>query len=580
MELFVQGEYQAFLDSLVKPSPLERRLGGYALIALGRYTEARDELIMAISQGEPGAAVCLATVYRLLGEHRLAYSTLPTHEPASAMDKVLWWRERAVQAWLVSDFTSATMRLHQAWSLAATIDYLKPGIAHLMGMTYSEWGYDQKALYWLNLGLAIARGPRRQRIAYSLAQVEIYLGRYNDAFARLQQLQPSGHTSYLWGNLERARGQPLLAEQHYANALAQAEEDMDTELAAYAALGLAATQPAYLLKARRLGQEVGDRFGYFANLREASIDLSAKRAPHLEELAKQLKSVQMLREAAIAHLMLAEIAVRNLELERAKSECNAALELALATDGVMSLAQELRYLLELRRYLPELAPALIPAIRMAEKPLMLEFYSLGKPSLRLDGEPYKLRIPRSAELLAYFLLHPGATLEEVLLSLYEGEGDRQELRRNFHHLRQDLANLPQVQLEFSEGRYSLHHPALWWDYKAFHTHYEKGNHEAALSLYKGPFFGESAWAQPHQQHTESRALVAGLRLLEHYMQEKPAQVAPHLQRLITLAPQDPTVLDWATQIIRQDPAQRGPITHLYQRELGLVPDELRGRYSN
>lgn len=597
MELIEAGDYPGFLRLLC---PMDEpttddllgacqdywalRMAGFALLGLGRVEQAKELLLVVVGRKGYGGS-CLANAYRLLGDLDAAEAALGSEGKASrvgfafevelspsqaALESILWYREAGALAFDAGDFVLAEKHYKEAWNQAAVWGrFLLPSIGSGLGLLYGEWGYDSKAVQYLQQVRHLANPSRKKRNDLILALALVHVGDYQQAWELLSTLEEFGALYfYALGLYHRARGSRE-AKAAFERGLELAKQQSLDSMVAYCALGLAHYEVGYLGLAKRFGR--GSRFEMMLQLRELGFLVSrspAEAIGALESLAAKLTKAQYLREVALVRLLMAEAYLLLGEMEEASTQARVAYSLSLSIGGVMALSQELRYL-ELRRYLSDLAPQLLPAVRGVGGDNVLEVYSLGRLEVNLDGKPHRFRVPKSKELLVYFLLQGRASLDQILLDVYP-DHDNPKL---FHYAKEDLQTIPGVDLRFDklERAYTFAHPHLWWDYR-FVNEALKHNSKGVFSVYKGPFMEGYDWAAQERVVLESKVLNEGLLLFQSYFdRQEYTQAARLLKHLVVVAPSNPYIEDYVGRLVAVLPAERGVFAALYAKELGVVP---------
>jgi TolB-like protein/Tfp pilus assembly protein PilF len=213
--------------------------------------------------------------------------------------------------------------------------------------------------------------------------------------------------------------------------------------------------------------------------------------------------------------------------------------------------------------------------------------------------------PWRTALLAYLAAaRPrGFHRRDTLFALFWAESDtgraRNALNQAIHRLRQALGE--GVLISRGDEEIGLNPEAFWCDAAAFEEALDRGDHEAALELYRGDllpgFFVADApelesWLERERAHLRARACAGALALAARREAEGEfREAAQWIRRALDLAPEDEATLRRLLRILDRIP-ERAAALRAYddfaqrlEREYGLEPapetralvGEIRGR---
>lgn len=605
-------------QGLAQPSPQDDRMAGACLCNLRRLQEAKELLLRAQARGCCAAGIELATVYRFLGQPKLAAAVLEQVPQAEldAFDRALWLRERGAVHFADGELGQAAEALELAWGVAhrsSDTGALLASIGHLLGLVCGALGLDARAAHYLGEALRRAHPGRAGHIRLTWALHLSYLGRFEQAEQELRLARPELEArpgsapvlEYVAGVCHRMQGRwgPALFAFHEAARLARQAEEAETEF--YALLGACTAQlglrdyagaRASLARAQPLAANAKMRASYLLRSGALKVQMDAPDGP--EDLQRALQAFEALglqREAGWAWLHLAEAHLR------AGEEARALEALAKATDVRHSLGSGSPLVLELR-LLPRAAllvgsraddPYLKSLCADAagaglEAPTQVELRTLGHAELRVNGAPARPKYRHALEVLCFLLDRPGARLGEILASLFP-DTPHARARNYFHQVRYDLEKaLPGLRIPHDAGRYRVEWrgAVLSWDYaelrRAIATK-DARRFAHALARYGGPFLpaAESEWAQGLRAECELAVSAFGRQLIaELHRAGRDAECLEVANRLAQLDPFDELVNEMRVRSCHavggRDQAARliGGICRLYQQEVGEVPQGL------
>ena len=145
-------------ETLTHPSAFEDRWGGFCLLALGKFEQARFLLERAFVGHELGAAVHLAYLDRINGDYNAAIRWLNLVEVADldALSETFRLREHGLLAVANGDLQAGADALEEAWVESFGNEecaFLRPGLAQALGHALLQKGEHGRALKSLNRAL-------------------------------------------------------------------------------------------------------------------------------------------------------------------------------------------------------------------------------------------------------------------------------------------------------------------------------------------------------------------------------------------------------------------------------------------
>jgi len=168
-------------------------------------------------------------------------------------------------------------------------------------------------------------------------------------------------------------------------------------------------------------------------------------AAELEAIANSLFEMGLLQEMGAVKLHLAAIHLADAP-ERTLATLDELHVLSVTLQNRSFLAREWMVLPELHRFASKLRPALAGL-----PPPVLELRTLGDERILVAGSEVRLPLRRAPELLAYFLEHKTATLEQVTANLFPDE-KRRTAKSYFHQFRHQLKqHVEGLEVEYDAG---------------------------------------------------------------------------------------------------------------------------------
>lgn len=599
------------------PSAQEDRWAGWVLINLDRHLEANDLLIRSVQRGCAEARIELATVQRLQGSFQDALLILDALEHLSfqtPFDEALYWREKGMVYFSLSQSESALMALNSAWDIIqreSDLQCLRAAAAQSLGMFFLFQRQYRRAVHYFSAALeGIVVLSRELKIRLQRARCQIYLGAFSDAKNDLDFLEQHvtnhptlrGEVAYNQGLLFRATEAWSDSEEHFLTAAKLARAAQEPELAFYAEINAATVMVMQhklerarilLVRAKSIAHSPRDHATW--NWRQGYYLLHSKpleAMPLLETAANAFEGINLPRETLGCWLNHAEAARRAGLLEQAKQSLQTAVDVTSTADDAFA-AIELALLPGLKAWLTDLEPVwqniLLPAI-MDSSPQMLELLTLGKSELRVNGRAVSLRMARTTEILAFLLKKPNRTKSEILVGLFPDANPEQAINY-FHKAKQLLTEaVPGLTIAFDAKRkvYSVKcQSQLQSDFINF-QYLLSGHHYAdvleMLNAYTGAFLPEanSQWASEEREALAWNVVKIGLETLQQWFEAGEDQKCLSLAtRLLEIEPYNPALSEYLVTVtlrLEGEVAAKRELQRVNQKflvELGEVPLELR-----
>jgi tetratricopeptide (TPR) repeat protein/DNA-binding SARP family transcriptional activator len=610
--------------SISEPTPEDERLAGRCLLATQKLSEAHEMLLRSIGRGCNQAIIELATYHRMLGELATAQSTLLefNFETAHTIDQALAARELGVILYTKGDLVKAAEALENACKLAASTplgNSIAPEISFHYGRALADQGHSKRALEAFTASLLETNNSKRILKLGARAECLIHLGRLTEAEADLDEAEPllpllpmaKPVMRYVRGLHARAGGHHDLALEILGQAIALAREVDEVETELYAHLEAAAIlthleqfNPARTHLARSRAISIGAKTEALVNWRAGSL-LVRQGKPGgnldgialLEQALKTFEHLKLERECGWVRLHLAEAHARTKEVCQIEHWLNAATDTRHALGVGAGLFIELRATpkaLEVLRSMPETAYPQILLEDLIEArgpvPINLEMRTLGGVGLLADREKVRLNagMQVTVEMLAFLILHPDQTLEQVLGNVAFPDSLPERSKSYFHLVRNEIkAALPGVSIPYDNAKrtYSVEFGGMTTgvDFLELQQAVKSGDETGllrALELYSGPFlpYSDSDWVRVERERLEWAIVNTALRVLETHTVngqfERCMQIA---ERVLEIVPTDIAI---NTCLLRATRSAQGElaghqvlerIQHRFMTEFGEVP---------
>jgi DNA-binding SARP family transcriptional activator len=624
LESILSSDYERGLRLYrkLKPArPEDERWAGYCLFATGRLLESKDLLQQALAAGNQAALIELATVFRQLADFETAHHTIQSldFEALSDFDRALAERELGVIQSLLGQPDKATESLERAWSAALSSEisiHIRSGIAHVLASMYEQRGLERQAEHYFELALKYASGTKRlyPLIKHGLALT--HAGRFTDAENALQEVQrllkqsPNAEpvAAYYFGALRRAQGRWAEALESFTTASGHAKTMLDAETEFFAVLGSAAIEigsgrldaaRAHLARARALATD--DRKRAFLALREGAmwtVQKDDRAISKLESAVAAFEQFEMRREVAWAHLHLAEAHLCAANKTAADRSLEAAADIRHALGSGTAIVLELRGLPNCFDHLCAMPKGAYSAVLFEDwrslegsAPVTIQVVTLGAAQVITDGRVARLSMRRAPEVIAYLLLNPGVTRDQLLAALWPDAAP--DAAANYmHQVRHELTRtVPGLAIVFDRVTkcysVSCEGPRLRFDVmeiKSLLSADVEDGLERAVRAYTGSFLpqAESDWARSERETLEWSVIKAGLRLMDSWSNRGDFSKCLELaQRLLEIEPLNEVLAEYlvsATMELEGHLAARHALEDIarrYRNEVGELPPRLQ-----
>lgn len=619
----LSDEYELALNtfqSIVRPSPEDQRWAGLCLLKKQDLLAAQDLLLAARGKGCNAAVIELAALHRILGELDTAQTILLEFNPENAdlLDHALAARELGMLLYTRGELAHAAEAYENAYQLAAgtTCGHLiMSGIQFNLGRSLADQGHSKRALETLTASLIETNDAKRALKLGARAECLIHLGRLYEADRDLCEAETLLHLlpmakpvmRYMRGLYARACGNHEFALEAFLQAIELAREvdEVETELYAHTEAAAILTHLEQFNQARThlaRGRAIAtlDKTEALVNWRAGSL-LTRQEKPGgialLEQALATFEQLKLEREAGWLRLHLAEAHARVGQVAEIESYLNAATDTRYALGDGSGLFIELRSLpkaLEVVYALPKNAYAhvLLEDLRNARGsvPIKLEIRTLGAAGLQADHEKVRLNagMQVTVEVLAYLLLHPGCTLEQVLGNVAFPDASPERAKSYFHLVRSEIKSaLPGVSILYNTASrtYSLEFGGMTAniDFLELERAMKSGDEPGllrALEIYNGLFlpFSDSEWVLVQRERLEWSIINTALRVLEtHTAAGNFTRCVEIAERVLEIAPTDIAIslcLLRATHSAHGDLVGRQVlerIQHRFITEYGEVP---------
>jgi tetratricopeptide (TPR) repeat protein len=621
----LSDEYELALDtyqSIVQPSPEDQRLVGFCLLMTQDPLAAHDVLLTARGQGCAAAVIELAALHRTLGELDTAQTILLEFHPegADVLDQALAARELGMLLYTRGELAQAAEAYENAYQLAAGTAHgalIMPGIQFNLGRALADQGHSKRALEAFTASLNETSESKRILKLGARAECLIHLGRLYDADRDLTEaetlvnLLPMAKPvmRYVRGLHARASGNHELALEILAQSIALAREVDEVETELYAHTEAAAIHThleqfnearTHLARARAIATI--SKTEALVNWRSGTL-LARQEKPGgivlLEQALQTFEGLKLERESGWVRLHLAEAHARVGQVAEIETYLNAATDTRHALGEGSGLFIELRALpkvLEVLRAAPTTtySHVLLEDLRSARGsvPVNLEMRTLGGAGLQADREKVRINagMQVTVEILAYLLLNPDRTLEQVLGNVAFPDSAPERSKSYFHLVRNEIKSaLPGVSIPYNNASrtYSVEFGGMTanLDFLELERAVKSADEAGllrALELWAGPFlpYSDSEWVGAERERLEWMIINTALRVLESLSAagefERCAKIA---ERVLEVAPTDIAIslcLLRATRTAHGDLAGQQMLERIRNRfmaELGEVPAE-------
>jgi tetratricopeptide (TPR) repeat protein len=619
----LSGEYASGLktyESITDPAPENDRVAGWCLLMLQKFSEAHELLLRSRGRGCNQAVIELAIYHRILGELDAAQTILLEFkaDDADVFDQALASRESGVIFYTRGELTQASEAFENAIRFATSSPFghlITRELHFYLGRALADQGHSKRALEAFSTSLADTNDAKRVLKLGARAECLIQLGRLCEADRDLSDAETLLHLlpmakpvmRYVRGLHARASGNHEFALEVFLEAIALAREvdEVETELYAHTEAAAILTHleqfneaRTHVARARAIATI--SKTEALVNWRAGSL-LARQEKPGgialLEQALATFEKLKLERECGWLRLHLAEAHARVGQVCEIETYLNAATDTRYALGDGSGLFIELRSLpkaLEVLNALPEKAYAhvLLEDLRNARGsvPINLEIRTLGGAGLQADREKVRLNagMQVTIEVLAYLLLHPDRTLEQVLGNVAFPDSSPERSKSYFHLVRNEIKSaLPGVSIPYNNASrtYSVEFGGMTTNIdfleleRAVKSDDEPGLLRA-LEVYAGPFlpYSDSEWVLVQRERLEWSIINTALRVLEtHTTTGNFARCAEIAERVLEIAPTDIAIslcLLRATRAAQGDLAGRQVLERLQHRfmgELGEVP---------
>jgi tetratricopeptide (TPR) repeat protein len=314
-------------------------------------------------------------------------------------------------------------------------------------------------------------------------------------------------------------------------------------------------------------------------------------APHIDHRRGQLLLAQNKAEDALRYLNLALATFASREqpqhharvlLSIARAYLNlgapnmAADALDVATDAINTLENNIFLRLELlilgntndleiaaRPYAKQMFQDLKGLAVKADllEPRELYFRAFGQPTVLVAGYPVPIKLQKGLEILAYLLLYPESSIENIIDDLFENARDMDAAKSYFHTARYQLMNpFPDIKTPYNKVNrtYSIDSPRLASDIYGFKTWLTEESieiFEAGLETYSRPILQglDGAWLDSLRADHQWKIIMRTLRWVQRlYDRGDVARCEALIKKLLNIDPVSDMLNDVLLEIAHQD----------------------------
>jgi len=450
-----------------EPSAADRRWVGVCRFQLFEDEKALAAFSTAIAEGEEAARINLAHLLRFLerGEEATGQLRSVRLELLNEYDRVFYFRIVSVDEENNGNLREALKAAEEAWKRIQGLpeyNLLAPSILSQLGVLHSRIGRAQRSLWFLERSIQMTDDVDNLKARLRRSAVLNLLGRHREASTELDSLMTEGLPDNFIPEMHINRAEIAWAAGKLDEAVSEFNRciaSCERVQAAYeefvARLSLSAiacvaedfkSSSQHLTRAQELISDKSDRLSF--RFREVHLNYArgtyagTHAASELSALDHEFGEMGLLQEQAFVKLHRA-----NLQEETPSRASHALLEevvsLTMTLQNRAFLAREWTVLPNLRRTARTTHPSLL-----GDTEAILELRTLGEERIVLAGVDVRLPLRRAAELLAYFLEHPGATFEQVKSDLFPGEKHR-TAKSYFHQFRHQLKeHVEGLEIEF------------------------------------------------------------------------------------------------------------------------------------
>jgi DNA-binding SARP family transcriptional activator len=624
LEFVLNTDFQGGLQvhaKLNNPTPDDDRWAGLCLLELGQIRSAREMLTKAKDRGCQTAAIELALVYQKLGEPKIAQNVLKglNLELLGPFNRVLAECATGSVFVMAGNLIAALKEFEQAWEIARrdeTCGPIRTDVAHQLADVNAQLGKLDQAFF--HLEYALKHASPSQRIhplivrAYAHTNAGRFMAAHNDLLEAKTHLERSpGMTSmvtYRLGLLQQMQGHWTeaiglqLETASLAKSLGERKIEFFAETAlisTHTALGQIDQARGHLARASHIVQ--GAREEAFVAMREGALMLARDQASavaRLEQAVSGFRALELHRETGWANLHLTEahLKLNNLEAAHETLEQAAAKRHALGPGTGVSC--ELRLLPLTFDHLCTLPPNAYSSVLLQDwrsfegaTATRVHLRTLGDARVIVDGQPMKLAMRRTVEVLAFLLLNPNAAREKIFAALWPDDSPL-TAANYLHQARLELARaIPGFSIAFDKhGKtYAVQcqGPKLTWDVfeikRLLSSDFEDALPRAMAHL-QGLFLphADNAWVRSERLSLERFILDKALKITDRWRETGESKRSLEItRRLLKFEPLNPDLIESlikSVQVLDGPAAARRELslfTGRFQTEYGELPQQLK-----
>jgi DNA-binding SARP family transcriptional activator len=316
----------------------------------------------------------------------------------------------------------------------------------------------------------------------------------------------------------------------------------------------------------------------------------------LKQARQRFAALHLAQEVLITDLYLSEAYLRLGDLVAARgslvlvNEVRLALACTHSFGELIHLPRTLQFLHELPQ--SDLLHSMLTAWSNGPEvpPYVVELFTVGQPELRVNGKRIGLELTGTLELIAYLLINPNRTRDEILTALFAKKDEKRAVNY-FHQAKLNLqkaTSVIKVLYDQTKKTYRVDCgiPNFVWDVTVLEKILKASDDNRilkALEHMNGTFLpdSDSEWAVEKREKMMWSVVKVGLETLDMWSKRGEYRKCLELaERLRELEPLNPALAEYlviATHSLEGEVAARRMLRGLaieFEREVGEVPEEL------
>lgn len=361
----------AYFEALASPTPTDHRWAGVCCFSTFDDERAIDLYMQAIQWGNMAARINLAHSLAFVDRGDEVFPQLEqvNFDALGAYDRVLYLRVKSLYDERNGNLHLALKQAETAWRLIqgiAEFPLLAPRLLNQLGILHGRIGRAQRALWYLDRNLEIAKDDERILVSLTRVRVLVALGRYEEAEQELLDLGDVPEQFHPIIQIRRAemhwaRGNLQTAVEHYRSASDLARQNQIAFEDFQSSIDLATLVAhenekslaySYLKRAQRLISDRSDRLLF--RFREVLVQAwfgeyePAHAAAELMETAEQFGAMGLLQEQGWVRIHVANFQFLDRPATIPHDHLDALHALSITLQNSAFLDREWHFLPELR----------------------------------------------------------------------------------------------------------------------------------------------------------------------------------------------------------------------------------------